>query len=104
MSDWGKQGKLRELFIELGAHSLPLLLIIMKWAEREHCYWPLREGLTVPRQETASVLVQAEHVYCSPQHDRIVPFEGTHFRHGLNIYLKPTFAQRRRDCLGNFLR
>ncbi len=37
------------------------------------------------------------------QHDRAVSLECTHVPHELNIYLKPTFAQRRRNCLGYFL-
>ena len=49
------------------------------------------------------VLVPMEHVKRCPQHDRAVSFEGTHLPHGLNIDRKPTFAQRRRDCLGYFL-
>ena len=58
----------------------------------------------VPRQEVERVLVPTEHVEWRPKHNRAVPCECPHFPHGLNIYLKTTFAQRRRDCLGNFLR
>jgi hypothetical protein len=76
----------------------------MSWAEREKCHWSFREGFTVPRQETERVLVPMEHEERRSQHDRAIPCECTHFPHGLNIYRKPTFAQRRRDCLGNFLR
>ncbi len=92
--------------IELSARILPLPLIIwnMSWAEREDSHWSFQEGFMVPQQETERVLVPTEHEERRPQHNCIVPCECMHFPRGLNIHRKPTFAQCRRDCLGNFLR
>jgi hypothetical protein len=58
----------------------------------------------MPSQEAERVLVPVEHEERRPQHDRAVLIEGTHFPHGLYIYRKPTFAQRRGNYFGYFLR
>jgi hypothetical protein len=36
--------------------------------------------------------------------DRALPLAGAHLPHGLEVDLEPTFAQRRRNGLGNLLR
>ncbi len=104
MSDWGKPGELRKLFVELCAYFMPLLLVIMEWAERENGHRPPREGFPVPRQESECVLVPMEHEKRRPQHDRAVSFEGPYFSQGLNIRLQSAFSQPLRDCPCNFLR
>ena len=76
---------------------------LMNRAERENRHWSFGEGFTVAREETLRVLVQMAHHERRPQHDRAVPLECTHIPHWLDVYRNPTFAQRRRDCLGNFL-
>jgi hypothetical protein len=104
LSDRSEPGEHCKLLIELRAHSLPFLLIIIEWAHGENGHRPLAEGFAVSREETARVLVQAEDVNCRPQHDRALAFKATDFPRGPEIDLQPTFSQRRRDSLRNFLR
>ena len=92
-------GKLRKLFLDLLARNLPLLLIsgtLVGPSAKMATGRAVRAARCRAWKLSASLCQY--HIERCPQHDRAVLIEGTHFPHGLYIYRKPTFAQRRGNC------